>query len=82
MANQDQNAALLNQLGKQGEEMFHGSTIRELTVLVDDVMRTHEINAKHRHSGKIACAMSHLLRSRNPDVELLWGTVAATNMAF
>jgi len=53
MANQDQNAALLNQLGKQGEEMFHGSTIRELTVLVDDVMRTHEINAKHRHSGKL-----------------------------
>jgi hypothetical protein len=44
MTHQDQNAALLNQLRKHGEEMFHGATIQELTSLVDEVMRTHETN--------------------------------------
>ena len=44
MTHQGQNAALLNQLRKHAEEMFHGATIQELTGLVDEVMRTHETN--------------------------------------
>jgi hypothetical protein len=51
MTHQDQNAARLNRLWKQGEEMFHGSTIRELTGLVDEVMRTHETNVVYKRSG-------------------------------
>ena len=42
VTHQDQIAALLNQLRKQREGMFHGSTIGELTGLVDKVMRTQE----------------------------------------
>jgi len=54
MTHQDQNAALLNQLGKHGEEMFHGATIQELTGLVDEVMRTHETNVMYSRSGDLS----------------------------
>jgi hypothetical protein len=53
MTHQDQNAALLNQLGEHGEEMFHGATIQELTSLVDEVMRTHETNVMYSRSGDL-----------------------------
>ena len=39
MTQGDQNAALLE---NDGEEMFCGATIQELTGLVDEVMRTYE----------------------------------------
>ncbi len=53
MTHQGQNVALLNQLGKHDEEMFHGATIQELTSLVDQVLRTHETNVMYSRSGDL-----------------------------
>ena len=47
MTHQGQNPALLNQLRKHAEEIFHGATIQELFDLVDEVFRTRETNVMH-----------------------------------
>ena len=39
---QDQVKSLRDERWKEHEEMFHGSTIRELTGLVEEVLRAHK----------------------------------------
>jgi hypothetical protein len=53
MTHQGKNAALLNQLRKNAEEMFHGATIQELSDLVDEVFRTRETNVRHSRRGDL-----------------------------
>lgn len=53
MTHQDEDAPLHSQLWKEREEMFHGSTIRELTSLVDEVLRTHETNGMYCRRGDL-----------------------------
>lgn len=51
MTDQDQIGAQRNQEWKEREGMFSGSTIRELTGLVDAVMRTRKTTVLQRHIG-------------------------------
>ena len=71
MTHQGQNAALLNQLRKHAEEMFHGATIQELSDLVDEVFRTRETNVMHSRSGDLNVLDPSRLRAGNRDVDVL-----------